>query len=120
MVAAVMNAINSYLRHLIVTGITLLIAKFKLPLEGADKFADAIALLVIATITWGIVKYAPPSVAKFLGLSAVALCVGIGFSSCAGLEIVTHTPYGSGSYQDGVMTVTPNPTPIAIPIHATK
>jgi hypothetical protein len=69
-----MNAITSYLRHLIVTGITLAIAKMELPMEGAEGFADAIALLIIGTITWAIVKYAPPGLTKFLGLSVWILC----------------------------------------------
>lgn len=89
-----MNAITSYLRHLIVTGITLLIAKFKLPIEGADKFADAIALFVIATITWAIVKYAPPGLSKFLGLSVIAFVAGFSMTSCAGLDLTARTPYG--------------------------
>ena len=62
------SAFASYLRHLIVTGITVLLAKWKLPLEGADAFADSIALFVIATLTWLFVKYAPPGLKKFLGL----------------------------------------------------
>lgn len=52
---------------------------------------------------------------KHLALIAITAVL----SSCAGLELVTHTPYGSGSYQGGILTVTPT-LPIAIPIHGTK
>lgn len=55
--------------------------------------------------------------AKYL---IVIFAVILGCVSCAGLEIVTHTPYGSGSYQDGVINVTPSPTPIRFPIYGTK
>jgi membrane-bound ClpP family serine protease len=109
-----MNAINSYLRHLIVTGITLLISNLKLPLEGADKFADAIALIVIGTITWAIVKYAPPGVSKFLGLSIFTLLAGLFLNSCAGLEVTARSPYGEISTdQKGRIVVIPRP--IVIP-----
>lgn len=55
-----MNALASYLRHLIVTGILILVEKLKLPIEGADAAADAIALSVVGTLSWVIVKYVAP------------------------------------------------------------
>jgi hypothetical protein len=55
--------------------------------------------------------------AKYLIVIAAVLW---GCVSCAGLEIVTHTPYGSVNYKDDVINVTPNTTPIAIPIYGTK
>lgn len=51
--------------------------------------------------------------------SLAIFAITAALTSCAGLEIVTHTPYGSGSYQDGLITVT-STAPIAIPIHGTK
>ena len=67
-----MTAITSYLRHLIVTAVLLLIEEFKLPVEGSEDAAHAIALLVIGTLTWALVKYAP-DIAKKLGLTALIL-----------------------------------------------
>ena len=54
-----MNALASYLRHLIVTGILIAVEKLKLPIEGADQAADVIALVVVGTLSWAVVKYAP-------------------------------------------------------------
>jgi len=72
----------SYLRHLIVVGVLLLIEKTKLPLDGAEDAAHAIALIVIASITWAIVKYAP-KLAKGAGLSAILAALIIpGITSC--------------------------------------
>ena len=56
----VMNALASYLRHLIVTGILLAIEKFGLPIEGASQAADAVALFAVGTISWAFVKYVAP------------------------------------------------------------
>lgn len=67
-----MKPIASYLRHAITAGVLLLLAKYKFPLEGADMFADAIALGVIGTVTWLIVKYLP-EFAKTVGLLAICL-----------------------------------------------
>ena len=54
-----MNALQSYLRHLIVTGIVILVEKTKLPLEGAAEAADMIALLAVGTATWLVTKQLP-------------------------------------------------------------
>jgi hypothetical protein len=62
-----MSAITSYIRHLIVVGILLLVSKFGLPLEGANEMANGLALFLIGTGTWAVVKYAP-EFAKQLGL----------------------------------------------------
>jgi hypothetical protein len=73
----------SYLRHLIVVAVLFAVEKTKLPLEGAEDAAHAIALIVIATITWAIVKYAP-AIAKGAGLSVLlAALVLPGITSCA-------------------------------------
>ncbi len=65
-----MNPISSYLRHLIVSVIVMLLAKYKFPLDGAAPFADAFALSILGTITWAAVKYAP-NLAKAIGLLAL-------------------------------------------------
>ena len=52
-----MNALASYIRHLIVTGIIILAEKFKLPVDGIEDAANYIALAVIGTGTWLITKY---------------------------------------------------------------
>jgi hypothetical protein len=67
-----MTAITSYLRHLIVTGLLIVIERAKLPIEGSEDAANAIALLVIGTLTWALVKYAP-AVAKHLGITSLIL-----------------------------------------------
>lgn len=95
-----MNAIQSYLRHLIVTGIVLLVAKYQLPLEGSEDVANAIALAAIGTLTWLVAKYAPPGLLKVLGFSAM-LCLGVSLPSCAPGTPVTFrllAPGGSVGY----------------------
>lgn len=57
-----MNALASYIRHLIVTGILLLVEKHKLPIEGADAAADVIALAIVGTLSWWFVKYVAPKI----------------------------------------------------------
>ena len=54
-----MNALASYLRHIIVAGILIAVEKLKLPIEGADQAADVIVLVVVGTLSWAVVKYAP-------------------------------------------------------------
>ena len=57
-----MNALASYLRHLIVTSILIAVEKLKLPIEGADQAADVIALVVVGTLSWWFVKYVAPKI----------------------------------------------------------
>ena len=75
----VMNALASYLRHLIVTALLLAVEKLKLPIEGADKAADVIALAIIGTLSWWFVKYIAPKlkVPKGSGLALFALAVSL-------------------------------------------
>ena len=75
----VMNAFASYLRHLIVTALLLAVEKLKLPIEGADKAADVIALAVIGTLSWWFVKYIAPKlkVPKGSGLALFALAASL-------------------------------------------
>lgn len=78
-----MTAITSYLRHLIVTGILIAIERAKLPIEGSEDVANAIALLVIGTLTWVFVKYAP-DVTKRLGIAPLIIFGAIlALPSCA-------------------------------------
>lgn len=74
-------AIASYLRHLVVTGIMILLAKLKFPIEGAKEFADAISLLIGTTLLWAIVKYVP-SLAKQIGLMCLAGMLCLALPSC--------------------------------------
>ena len=82
-----MNALASYLRHLIVTAILLAIEKLKLPIEGADKAADVIALVIVGTLSWWFVKYVAPKikVPKGSGLALFALAASLALltPSCA-------------------------------------
>ena len=75
----VMNALASYLRHLIVTALLLAVEKLKLPIEGADKAADVIALAIIGTLSWWFVKYIAPKlkVPKGSGLALFALAISL-------------------------------------------
>lgn len=56
---------------------------------------------------------------KVIVLIIVAFIIANLFS-CEGLEIVTHTPYGSGSYKNGTATLTPPAAPITIPVYRDK
>ncbi|MEI7955033.1 MAG: hypothetical protein WCJ66_07690 [Verrucomicrobiota bacterium] len=81
------NPIASYLRHLIVVGVVLLVEKFKFPMDGADAFADSAALSLLGSVTWLLVKYLP-TFAKIIGLvSLVAAVLGLFFSSCSPAQI---------------------------------
>lgn len=62
-----MTAITSYLRHLIVTGVLVVIERTNLPVEGSHDAANAISLLAVGSLTWAIVKYAP-QIAEFIGI----------------------------------------------------
>jgi len=62
-----MPAITSYLRHLIVTAVLIAVEKVNLPVEGSEDAANALSLVVVGTVTWAIVKFAP-EVAEFIGL----------------------------------------------------
>jgi hypothetical protein len=83
-----MNALASYLRHLIVTGILFAVEKLGLPVEGADAAADVIALAVVGTLSWWVVKYVAPKVkGKHLPLILLTgIWVGLavmGMTSCS-------------------------------------
>eukprot|EP00112_Aurelia_sp_Birch-Aquarium-sp1_P003890 Seg14393.2 transcript_id=Seg14393.2/GoldUCD/mRNA.D3Y31 product="hypothetical protein" pseudo=true protein_id=Seg14393.2/GoldUCD/D3Y31 len=51
------NPLLSYIRHLIVTGVLIVVEKLKLPVEGAESAANIIALSLIGTLSWLVVKY---------------------------------------------------------------
>ena len=57
-----MNALTSYLRHVIVTGLLFTVEKLHLPIEGAPAAADIIALALVGTISWAFVKYIVPKI----------------------------------------------------------
>lgn len=105
--------IASYLRHLIVTGIVFLAAKWHLPEAGLNEFAQGIALIVIGTGTWAIVKYAPHSWRKFLGLGMIALIAGGSMSGCAGISATLATPWGHAAHAHGQAVLYPMPIHIS-------
>lgn len=94
-----MNALTSYLRHLIVTGLVLLVEKQKLPLEGAEEAANVIALAVVGTAVWAAAKYTPEW-ARRIGLLAAVCLVLPGLQSCADypLSLSAQTDEGNISY----------------------
>ncbi len=100
-----MNPIASYIRHLIVTLIVLLLVKFKFPLEGADAFADSLSLFVVATLTWAIVKYMP-DLAKSIGLLSLLLACLILLPSCVTTEGTITAPDGTTTHYK---TTSPDP-----------
>lgn len=78
-----MTAIASYIRHLIVTGILVVIERATLPIEGSEDAANAIALFVIGTITWAFVKYAPELAKRFGITPLIILAAILTLPSCA-------------------------------------
>jgi hypothetical protein len=108
-----MNALASYLRHLIVTGLLIAIERYKLPIEGAEDAAHAIALFIIGTGTWLLVKYSKPILEKLnlpmlplLLLSSTLLFL----PSCTALSLALRTPYGDiTSTPDGQVLIQPAP-----------
>ena len=84
-----MNALASYLRHLIVTGLLIAIEKLKLPIEGANAAADVIALAIVGTLSWWFVKYIAPKLkipkGSGVALFALAAALTLGTPSCANL-----------------------------------
>lgn len=56
---------------------------------------------------------------KAIALIALAFVIA-NLLSCAGLEIVTHTPYGDAAYKNGTATLTPSAAPITIPVYRDK
>jgi hypothetical protein len=71
-----MTAITSYLRHLIVTAVLLFIEKTGLPVEGSEDAAHALALILIGSLTWAFVKYAPAA-AKHVGITSLILTAAL-------------------------------------------
>ena len=91
-----MNALASYLRHLIVAGILLAIEKLKLPIEGAEDAANVIALAVIGTLSWAFVKYVAPrlKIPKGSGVALFALAASLALlslPSCSYVDAVVDT-----------------------------
>ena len=78
-----MNALASYIRHLIVTGLVMAVEKIGLPTEGLAEGADVIALAVVGTLSWVVVKYVAPYL-KPSTLLLIALCgiLTIALPSC--------------------------------------
>ena len=103
-----MNALASYLRHLIVTGLVMAVEKLGLPTEGLAEGADVVALAVVGTLSWLAVKYVAPYL-KPSTLPLIALCgiLAIGLPSCgASFSISGPLPdnFGGGN---ATITITP-------------
>lgn len=58
------NALQSYVRHLIVTGLLLLLEKLRLPVDGAEDAMNIIALAITGTLSWLVVKYGSKAFTK--------------------------------------------------------
>lgn len=90
-----MNALASYLRHIIVTGILIAVDKIGLPIEGASAAADIIALAVVGTVSWWVVKYLAPKIKmpKSGGTALLLLCgvLVLVLPSCSQLSQLSGT-----------------------------
>lgn len=93
-----MNALTSYIRHIIVTGTLVLFDWLYFPADGAKEAADVIALAIVGTVSWWFVKYVAPKIKTanvpllLLGLFWAGLAV-IGLTSCgASFSIATPLP----------------------------
>lgn len=62
-----MQNANSFIRHAIVTGVTVLAIKKGLDPSAADGVANFLAMGAVSTLTWALVKFLPPGIAKILG-----------------------------------------------------
>jgi hypothetical protein len=93
-----MNPLLSYIRHLIVTAVILAVEHLKLPVEGAEDAAHVIALGVIGTLTWAVVKYAP-AFAKYLGLMVAFFAVLLMPSCSTVSSAITGLPIPATSVQ---------------------
>lgn len=60
----------SFVRHAIVTGVTVLAIKKGLDPSAADGLANFVAMGAISTATWIAVKFLPAGIAKILGFEA--------------------------------------------------
>lgn len=89
-----MTALASYLRHLIVVLLLMLVQKYKLPIDGADAAANAFALIVFGTATWAVVKYLP-NLAKSIGLVCIMGASLLLLPSCATTVTTTTLPDGT-------------------------
>jgi len=107
-----MNALTSYIRHIIVTGTRVLFDKLHLPVDGAKDAADVIALAIVGTLSWWFVKYVAPKIKTaniplfLLGLFWAGLAV-FGLTSCgASFSIAAPLPekLGGGT---GTITIIP-------------
>jgi hypothetical protein len=67
-----MKALTSYLRHWIVAGILLWASKYGMSGTGADEMAQGVAMIILGTGTWALVKYAP-ALAKQFGIFPLLL-----------------------------------------------
>lgn len=60
----------SFVRHAIVTGVTILAIKKGIDPDAADGIANFFAMGVVSTLTWAVVKFLPPSISKILGFDS--------------------------------------------------
>lgn len=82
-----MNAVASYLRHVIVGLVVLAAERIGLPAEGLGVAAEELAVLLVGTLTWLAVKYGPAwlkggRAGMILLLAALTMCL----NSCAALS----------------------------------
>lgn len=65
-----MKNTTSFIRHAIVSGVTVLAVKKGLDPTAADGLANFIAMGAISTVTWAAVKFLPAGFAQILGFNA--------------------------------------------------
>lgn len=91
-----MNAFASYIRHLLVTGILLLVEKWHLPVEGAEDAAHWIALSFIGTITWLVAKYGKDIIPLLRGANLFLLSVALAGLTMTASCVSKYRVDGSG------------------------
>lgn len=91
-----MNALASFIRALIVAGVTLLLEKIQFPVESipetAKDVADVVFLILSAGATWALTKYAPQLLSRLkgkTGLWLLLVCCSLLMWSCAALDNLT-------------------------------
>lgn len=103
-----MNALASYLRHIIVTGLVIAVEKLGLPTEGLAEGADVVALAVVGTLSWLAVKYVAPYLKPSI-LPLIALCgiLTIALPSCGASFSISRPLPGELGGGNATITITP-------------
>jgi len=59
-----MNALLSYIRHLVTAGLFYILEKTDLPMQGANEAIEFVATALITTLVWAVMKFGGPYLKK--------------------------------------------------------